>query len=164
MAAIISEMADFFEPRAMEKGLDIKAEAPRNLPLAMADPERIRQVLSNLIHNAIKFTNRGGITIFARSKAAHIEVGVKDTGVGIPKEKLAAVFEKFECLSDTRNRVEKPVPGSGLGLNIVMNSIKSQGGTIWVESEVGQGSSFKFTLPKAATEASVQANIFSRGG
>lgn len=152
MGHIVSEMADFFEPRAMEKGLTIRANVPRHLPLAMADSERIRQVLSNLIHNAIKFTNRGEIVVFVRAKAAHIEVGVQDTGVGIPKEKLQSVFQKFECLSDTRNRVEKPVPGSGLGLNIVMNSIKAQGGTIWVESEVDKGSAFIFTLPLAPPE------------
>lgn len=155
MGVIAAEMADFFEPRAMEKGLEIRSEVAPHLPLAMADPERIRQVLSNLIHNAIKFTNHGGIVVFVRAKAAHIEVGVKDTGVGIPKPKLAAVFEKFECLSDTRNRVAQPVPGSGLGLNIVLNSIKSQGGTIWVESEVDKGSTFVFTLPLAP--ADVQA-------
>jgi signal transduction histidine kinase len=155
MGTIASEMADFFEPRAMEKGLEIKASVPRHMPLAMADPERIRQVLSNLIHNALKFTNRGEVVIFVRAKNDHIEVGVQDTGVGIPKDKLHTVFQKFESLQDTRNRVEKPVPGSGLGLNIVMNSIRAQGGTIWVESEIDKGSTFIFTLPLAS--ADVQA-------
>jgi len=149
MGVIVGEMADFFEPRAMEKGLEIRAHVPPVLPLAMADPERIRQALSNLIFNAIKFTNRGEIVIWVRQKENNLLIGVQDSGVGIPKEKLHTVFQKFECLQDTRNRVEKPVPGSGLGLNIVMNSIKAQGGTIWVESEVDKGSTFIFTLPVA---------------
>src|SRR5205823_3896653 len=108
--------------------------------------------LSNLIHNAIKFTNRGGVTVWAKEKDGQLHVGVQDSGVGIPKDKIKTVFEKFESLSDTRNRVLKPVPGSGLGLNIVMNSIKAQGGTIWVESEVDQGSTFIFSLPVATAE------------
>lgn len=149
---ILSEMADFFVPRAMEKGLEIKANVPSTFPLAMADPERIRQVLSNLIHNAIKFTNQGKITLWVREKNGMAEVGVQDTGVGIPKEFIQRVFEKFECLQDTKARVDKVVPGSGLGLNIVMNSIQAQSGTVRVESEVGQGSTFIFTLPLASAE------------
>src|SRR5258706_11691110 len=78
-----------------------------------------------------------------------MQCGVQDTGVEILPEKLQSVFQKFECLQHTRNRVDKPVPGSGLGLNIVMNSIKAQGGTVWVESEMDKGSTFIFTLPVA---------------
>ncbi|OVE78316.1 hypothetical protein BVX98_00645 [bacterium F11] len=147
MGTLACEMADFFEPRAMEKNLFIRAEVPETLPRAMADPERIRQVLSNLIHNAIKFTNKGGITIWVRQIDKKIQVGVQDTGVGIPKENLATVFSKFETLKDTRDRVDKPVPGSGLGLNIVLNSVQSQNGKIWVESEVKKGTTFIFELP-----------------
>jgi len=84
-----------------------------------------------------------------REKDKRIHVGVKDTGVGIPKQNLTAVFEKFECLKDTRDRVTKAVPGSGLGLNIVYNSLKAQGGSIWVESEVDRGTTFVFSLPMA---------------
>ncbi len=149
LGKILSEMADFFEPRAMEKTLKIQATVPAQFPLVMADPEKIRQVLSNLIHNAIKFTNKGGITLWLKEQNGKATVGVQDTGVGIPSDKLNAVFKKFECLKDTRDRVEKPVPGSGLGLNIVQNSIKAQGGKIWVESEVDKGSTFIFELPFA---------------
>lgn len=153
IATLVTEMADFFEPRAFEKGLKITAIVPPKFPLAMADPERIRQVISNLVHNAIKFTNTGGIVLWVREKEGFIQVGVQDTGVGIPKDQLSSVFEKFETLKDTRNRVQKPVPGSGLGLNIVKNSIKAQGGKIWVESEVDKGSTFIFTLPIASAGA-----------
>ncbi len=149
IGGVICEMADFFEPRAMEKGLKITAMSPKNLPMVMADAEKIRQVISNLVYNAIKFTNNGGIVIWAKEKDGFIQVGVQDTGVGIPKEKIGHLFQKFECLKDTRDRVNKPVPGSGLGLVIVKNSIQSQGGTIWVESEVDKGTTFIFTLPVA---------------
>lgn len=160
LGKIVSEMADFFEPRAMEKGLKIQAIVPSKLPMALGDAEKVRQVISNLVHNAIKFTNRGGIVIWTKEMDGMLAVGVQDTGVGIPKENLKTVFEKFECLKDTRNRVEKPVPGSGLGLNIVKNSIKSQGGKIWVESEVDKGSTFIFTLPVASAAAqSAQAPV-----
>jgi len=152
MGTILTEMADFFEPRAQEKNLTLKADVPSKLPLAMADSERIRQVISNLIHNAVKFTNRGGITLKAREMNGELRVEVQDTGVGIPADKLGSVFKKFECLKDTKDRVEKPVPGSGLGLNIVQNSIKAQNGKIWVESQVDKGSSFIFTLPLAPSE------------
>ncbi len=155
---ILCEMADFFEPRTMEKGLKIRAIVPRRFPLVMADPERIRQVISNLIHNAIKFTNKGGLVLWVKEKDGLVQVGIQDTGVGIPKDKLDSVFKKFECLKDTRDRVDKPVPGSGLGLNIVLNSIKSQGGQIWVESEVDKGSTFIFTLPLAPADLQEKAH------
>lgn len=161
IGTILVEMADFFEPRAMEKSLKIRAVVPAALPLAMADPERIRQAISNLVHNAIKFTNKGGIVLWAKEADGWIQVGVQDTGVGIPNDKLNTVFEKFECLKDTRDRVEKPVPGSGLGLNIVKNSIKAQGGRIWVESEVDKGSTFVFTLPLASPSNGVMQVVES---
>ncbi len=152
IGALVTEMADFFEPRAMEKSLNIQAIVPPQFPLVMADPERIRQVISNLVHNAIKFTNKGGIVLWVKEQNGKATIGVQDTGVGIPADKLGMVFEKFECLKDTRDRVEKPVPGSGLGLNIVLNSIKAQHGRIWVESEVNKGSTFIFELPFAPLE------------
>lgn len=155
MRKVLSEMADFFEPRAMEKALTLRAVVPAAFPLVLADAERIRQVLSNLIYNAIKFTNKGGITLWLHDKGDGMAtIEVQDTGVGIAKDKLQTVFEKFECLKETRDRVEKPVPGSGLGLNIVQNSIKAQNGKIWVESEMDKGSSFIFQLPFAPAEKS----------
>ncbi|MBV9079781.1 MAG: HAMP domain-containing histidine kinase [Elusimicrobia bacterium] len=150
---ILIEMADFFEARAQEKKLYTKADVPPTFPLVMADPEKIRQVLSNLIYNAIKFTNEGGITLWVKETNGMAHIGVRDTGVGIPKDKLDSVFKKFETIKEVRDRVSKPVAGSGLGLNIVQNSIKAQGGRVWVESEMGQGSTFQFTLPLAAANA-----------
>jgi signal transduction histidine kinase len=90
-------------------------------------------------------------------------VAVTDTGIGIPKDYVNQLFERFKQVPGTREKMGGP-KGTGLGLAIAKGIVEAHGGKIWVESEVGQGSSFKFTLPKAATEASVQANIFSRGG
>ncbi len=149
---ILTEMAAFFEPRAQEKGLTIKAVVPSSFPYAMGDPEKVRQVLSNLIYNAIKFTNKGGITLWVKETGGMAHVGVEDTGVGIPADKLDAVFGKFETIKEVRDRVDKPVAGSGLGLNIVKNSITQQGGKVWVESVMEQGSTFQFTLALAAAK------------
>jgi len=149
---ILPEMATFFEPRAQEKGLYIKAEVPASFPYAMGDPEKVRQVLSNLIYNAIKFTNAGGITLWVKETGGMAHVGVQDTGVGIPADKLNAVFGKFETIKEVRDRVDKPVAGSGLGLNIVMNSITQQGGKVWVESVMEKGSTFQFTLAMAPAD------------
>ena len=149
---ILVEMATFFEPRAQEKGLTIKADVPASFPYAMGDPEKVRQVLSNLIYNAIKFTNSGGITLWVKATDGMAHVGVQDTGVGIPADKLDAVFGKFETIKEVRDRVDKPVAGSGLGLNIVKNSITQQGGKVWVDSEMEKGSAFQFTLAMAPAD------------
>jgi signal transduction histidine kinase len=149
---ILAEMATFFEPRAQEKGLYIRADVPASFPYAMGDPEKVRQVLSNLIYNAIKFTNKGGITLWVKETGGMAHVGVQDTGVGIPAAKLESVFGKFETIKEVRDRVDKPVPGSGLGLNIVKNSITAQGGKVWVESEMEKGSTFQFTLALAPAQ------------
>jgi signal transduction histidine kinase len=146
---ILHEMADFFAPRAEEKGLAIKVQAPEHFPYSMADPEKVRQILSNLIHNAVKFTNRGEVTLWLRQVNSMAEIGVQDTGVGIPSDQLHRIFEKFEALPDTKNRVDQPVPGSGLGLNIVQMSVRAQGGSVRVQSKVDKGSVFVFTLPLA---------------
>ena len=149
---ILTEMAAFFEPRAQEKGLFIRAVVPASFPYAMGDPEKVRQVLSNLIYNAIKFTNKGGITLWVKETNGMAHVGVQDTGVGIPANKLDALFGKFETIKEVRDRVDKPVAGSGLGLNIVKNSITQQGGKVWVESEMEKGSTFQFTLAMAPAD------------
>lgn len=146
MTKILVEMADFFEPRAQEKGLTIKAVVPPSFPLVYCDPEKVRQVFSNLIYNAIKFTNTGGITLWIKNTKGVAHMAVQDSGVGIPADKLQSVFKRFETIKEVRDKVTKAEPGSGLGLNIVLNSIKAQGGRVWVESQVGKGSAFQFTL------------------
>ena len=114
-----------------------------NLPecTLCSDRSRVSQVLSNLVGNATKFTSQGSITIgFELEDQTHVHFYVADTGKGIPKEKQEAVFERFV-------KLDSFIPGSGLGLSISQSIVDELGGTIGVESQVGQGSTFWFTLP-----------------
>jgi signal transduction histidine kinase len=113
----------------------------------MADHQHIVQVLTNLISNAIKFTPEGGRIVVAAApkpdKHGHVVCAVRDTGCGIPEESLKKLFEKFSQAGNN----DGSQPGVGLGLALVSEFIKLHGGTVWVESEEGQGSTFYFTLP-----------------
>ena len=113
------------------------------LPL---DPLKITQVLENLIDNALKYTPRGStIEITATLDAAGTVVGVRDNGPGIPTEDLSRIFERFYRVDKGRSR-EKG--GTGLGLSIVKHIVQLHGGRVWVESELGKGSAFFFSLPR----------------
>ena len=121
-------------------------------PLALADEERVQQVITNLLHNAIKFTPRGGsIRLIAAPADAPGREGevlfeVRDTGVGIAKADLPRVFERFYKSDRARTRGQG---GTGLGLAIARHIVEAHGGRIWVKSKVSKGSSFYFTLPAA---------------
>jgi NtrC-family two-component system sensor histidine kinase KinB len=126
--------------------LEIKPDI-KDLPCVWVDVTRIAWVFNNLISNAIKFTLEGGrITIDADMEGDRILVSVCDNGIGIPKEYQSKIFDKFV---QVKNNDEYPVTGAGLGLAIVRDIIQAHGGRIWVESEPGQGSTFKFTVPVA---------------
>ena len=134
-------------PRAEAKSLTLALRLPPQLPAVLGDARRVRQVLANLVANAIKFTPAGGlITIGAGAERAQLRVEVQDTGVGIPAGARARLFEPFTQLdmSETRG-----AGGVGLGLAIARALVEAQGGRIGVASEPGQGSTFWFTLPVA---------------
>ena len=124
--------------------------APTTAGDLTCDVRLVERVLMNLVGNAMKFTPSGGrITLTADAKGAEIEFAVKDTGPGIPADKLDAVFEKFKQLDrDAAKRA-----GYGLGLSICRKIVELHGGRIWVESKVGEGSRFAFTLPRALAAA-----------
>lgn len=148
---IIREIAILFKPQVETKGIKLIEDISPDLPLIFADPERIKQVLTNLISNAVKFTPKdGSITVEAilNKSLKCVEISVADTGMGIPKDQLDSVFNKFEQVKDARNSIKGP-KGTGLGLAIVKGILEAQGGTIKVTSEVGKGSKFIFTLPLA---------------
>lgn len=126
------------------KGLYISLEAGDDLPLIAVDRDRILQVLLNLVSNAVKFTEHGGITINAGLQGGEITVSVADTGIGIAAEDQEKVFDKFQQIGDTLTA--KP-HGTGLGLAICREIINTHGGRLWVESGPGKGSVFRFTLP-----------------
>jgi two-component system phosphate regulon sensor histidine kinase PhoR len=133
------------ELQVARAGLELVLECPPGLPAVFADPDRITQVVINLIHNAIKFTPPGGrIERSAYRDGEFVVLFVKDTGVGIPKEDLGRVFERFYKADRARTG-----GGTGLGLSIARHMVESHGGFIWAESEEGVGSTFYFSLPIA---------------
>jgi signal transduction histidine kinase/ActR/RegA family two-component response regulator len=140
-------------PRARKKGLDLRSEVSDEVPAYLiGDPLRLRQVLVNLLGNAIKFTDTGSVKICASSQTAEssgkaaLHFAVADTGVGIPPEKVSAIFEEF---TQADGSITRKYGGTGLGLAITKKLVEMHGGRIWVESEVGRGSVFhvSFELP-----------------
>jgi signal transduction histidine kinase len=111
-----------------------------------ADSERLREVITNLIDNAIKYTNQGSIDVSLDGNKSQVTVKVHDTGMGIPAEEQKHLFEKFYRVNNSATREQG---GTGLGLYIARSLIEMYGGKIWVESEVGKGSTFAFTIPQA---------------
>ncbi len=133
-------------PQAKRQKLSISREFAADLPSVPADKERVRQVITNLVHNAIKFTPAGGrITITSRALEQSVVVDIADTGVGIPKEDLPRVFERFY-----KGDKARAGEGTGMGLAIAKHVIEVHGGSIWVRSEEGKGSTFSFSLPLQA--------------
>jgi PAS domain S-box-containing protein len=127
------------------KDINILTQIPDDLPLALADPERVVQILTNMADNAVYYTfHEGEITISARVRGSFISVTVTDTGIGISKENQSKIFERFFRVEDSD---VQQVSGTGLGLAIVLSLIEMHGGSIEVVSELGMGSSFTFTLP-----------------
>jgi len=134
--------------QAERAGLRLKVDVSEDLPRAMADVERIQRVISNLIHNAIKFTPAGGtVRVSAKFDAGEDEVviAVEDTGVGIPEDDLSRIFERFYKADRARQRGS----GTGLGLAIARHIVQAHDGRIWVDSVEKQGSTFYFSLPVA---------------
>jgi signal transduction histidine kinase/class 3 adenylate cyclase/ActR/RegA family two-component response regulator len=134
---------------AGKPGLTLKNSIPADLPLAYADENRVQQILHNLVGNAIKFTETGLVEISAEQRGAMLALTVSDTGIGIPNEKLEAIFEAFEQADGSTAR---EYGGTGLGLSITRRLVDLHGGAISVQSEVGKGSRFTFTLPVAQGE------------
>ncbi|MBF0395662.1 MAG: response regulator [Desulfobacterales bacterium] len=126
------------------KNLKLINNIPDDTPLVFADENRIQQILYNLLGNAIKFTEKGEISVKAEQKKDLVEITVVDTGIGISKDKQALIFKPFEQADGS---IEREYGGTGLGLSVSKSLVELHGGKIWVESEIGKGSSFKFTLP-----------------
>ncbi len=143
---VVNEVIALQEPVAKHKNIYLKTQLSSNLPKIPYDIDRIHQVLNNLISNAIKFTDHGGIEISAvyNEEDRHVEIHIKDTGVGIEEEDIPKLFKKFQQLGDPARRA---TGGTGLGLAICKEIIEQHGGKIWVNSHYGQGSIFSFILP-----------------
>src|SRR5258708_32342755 len=148
----LREVLNQLRPMAQARGLELVLEIPPDLPPALADGQRTRQVVLNLVSNALKFTERGGVTLRCQVLERYdmLRVSVHDTGIGISPAALDYIFEAFRQADGSTTR---RFGGTGLGLTIARRLIELQGGEVAVESVVGQGSTFSFTLPIAAHSA-----------
>jgi len=128
--------------------VEFKADLDPRLPIVTGDRDRMVQVVSNLANNAVKYSPDGGIvTLSTRAEGGFALISVADTGLGIPPDEIGHVFERFRRV---RSGAAQSIPGTGLGLTIVKQIVEMHGGKIWVESAVGHGSAFHFTIPLAA--------------
>jgi signal transduction histidine kinase len=142
---VVQTVLTSVEALAAEKKLDLKIKAPPDLTTARGDEQRIAQVLLNLLGNAIKFTDQGEVRIeVTEDSHKTFLVSVTDTGPGLSEADQKIIFEEFQQADNSNTRKKG---GSGLGLSIAKKIVEMHGGRIWVESNVGQGSTFRFTLP-----------------
>jgi signal transduction histidine kinase/ActR/RegA family two-component response regulator len=143
---LVASVLDMFEVRASEKQLRLDWKFVAGLPThRIGDPLRLRQILVNLVGNAIKFTERGGVTVLVQAEPKSedlVRFSITDTGIGIPSDKIASIFSSFTQADSSTARL---YGGSGLGLAIAARLVALMGGRIWVESQPGVGSTFHFT-------------------
>jgi signal transduction histidine kinase len=141
----IDNARTFVRERATKHGITLDVTVDERLGEFVGDERKIKQILLNLLSNAVKFTPEGGrIAMKARQVDGAAEISVSDTGIGIAPEDQARIFEEFRQVGgDYAHKVE----GTGLGLTLAKKFVELHGGRIWVESEVGKGSKFTFTLP-----------------
>lgn len=143
-ADLIGEAADTVRSLIEAEGLELHVELDPNLPNVMVDPTRIRQVLLNLLTNAVRFTEEGSIFLQAQRIDDELVIHVRDTGIGISEDEIPHLFKEFHKLEEAPSRHHG---GSGLGLAISKAFVELHGGRIWVESKRGEGSTFSFSLP-----------------
>ncbi len=142
----IEDVIERLSPQASEKRIRLQTRIPKSPLEIKADPNRLSQILLNLMSNAIKYTKEGGrVTVTVRKRKSAIAVSVEDTGIGMSSEDLEHLFEKFYRSS---NPYVESVRGTGLGLWITKSMVEMHGGSITVESKVGKGSRFTFTIPR----------------
>lgn len=151
MGELAANVAANFAPIAEDQGTSLTTDITSSHPMASVDVHRISQVLANLLSNALRYLKEGGeVTVRVTADEREVRVAVADTGPGIPGDHLARIFERFYRVEQSRSREGG---GSGLGLAIAKELVEAHGGRIWGESEVGHGSTFSFTLPRATTPA-----------
>jgi two-component system phosphate regulon sensor histidine kinase PhoR len=161
---LLTSAADRMRTQAERANLTLRVEIPPGLPAIRADGPRLEQVLVNLLHNAIKFTPSGEVVAAvnegppspdgsgAGGERPNVVFSVRDTGIGIPADDLARIFERFYKTDRARARAElnrSAGGGTGLGLSIAKHIVEAHGGEIWAESQEGRGSTFYFSIPAA---------------
>jgi signal transduction histidine kinase len=141
---IVDIVSSSLRSLAVEKGLEFVAGAQADIPAAFGDAQRIAQCLMNLAGNAVKFTRQGRVEIWVECQGETLVYRVSDTGVGIPQHQLESIFAEFRQADST---ITREFGGTGLGLSITKKFVEMHGGCIWVESELGKGSTFFFSIP-----------------
>jgi signal transduction histidine kinase len=141
---VLQEVADSLEPLIMSPGVQLVVGIDPDMPEVVTDQDKLRQILLNLVSNAVKYTDDGTITLHAGSRDGRLQITVSDTGVGIPTEELARIFDEFHRVDSSSARLRD---GTGLGLTISQRLARALGGDITVESRVGMGSAFRLDLP-----------------
>jgi signal transduction histidine kinase len=147
MTDLVADVQSAVESLAREKEIGLKVELVPDLPPARGDRRKLTQVLLNLVGNAIKFTDAGEVAIRASAANGSIKVSVRDSGPGISAADQARIFQEFQ---QAESSIARPNGGTGLGLTISKRIVELHGGRIWVESRLGEGSTFSFTLPLRA--------------
>ena len=164
---LLENLRDSYKTSMQEKKIGLEFNISRDLPRVFGDPDKITQIVTNLIDNALKFTSEGGrITVAVTEKETKnepdqtangfLEVSVTDTGLGIPKDEVERIFEKFYQIG---SHLTRQSGGSGLGLSIAKSLVEVHGGKISVQSELGKGSRFIFTLPRYAGQKESEIKI-----
>ena len=167
---VLDKATELMALRAQDKGLELLVSTAPDVPIGLiGDPQRLRQILVNLVGNAIKFTERGEVTVRVTndngaSQSGTLRFAVSDTGIGIPSEKLGAIFDRFTQADGSTTRL---FGGTGLGLAISKQFVELMGGRIWVESSVGKGSVFYFTahfsVPQSQSAPEASPGLDLRG-
>jgi two-component system, NarL family, sensor histidine kinase BarA len=150
ISALMNDLGEMIRPLAQKKEIQVSVQVDSDVPTLFQDQGKIRQILTNLLANAVKFTPEGGrIRATASRRADQLLLQVQDTGIGIPEQERAIIFEKFRQAPSMlgADSLTRKHSGTGLGLSIVRELCILLGGTVEVESEVGKGSLFRVTLP-----------------
>jgi len=158
---LVEQVEKTFQPAAQRKGIRLRTDVPPDLPeMVLGDGLRIRQVLTNLVNNAVKFTAEGGVDVVIRAESAAgtttVSFVVSDTGIGIPKAVHGTIFEKFRQVDSSTTR---RYGGTGLGLSISRQLVRLMGGDLSIESEVGKGSCFRFSIALASARHSAKPRV-----
>jgi two-component system phosphate regulon sensor histidine kinase PhoR len=144
LGGFLENVIRIFDQRLKDKRLSLVVDVKENLPPIKADLFKLEQILVNLLDNAIKYTDHGEIAISAGVKENRVRIQVRDTGIGIPKENIPRVFERFYVVDKSRSRKSG---GTGLGLSIVKHIVLLHKGTIGIESIPGEGTTVTVTFP-----------------
>jgi signal transduction histidine kinase len=150
VGVLLRSIVEKFSPQAMKAGVDLQLDISDRLPVIMADGDRLAQVFTNLVDNALKFTSaHGQVTLSAKKAGAEVELSVTDSGIGVESDALSRLFDRFYQVDASRSRTGGEGHGAGLGLAIVKEIVQAHGGKIAVRSQAGHGTTFTIQLPLA---------------